>query len=128
MSFTVKKTYTFNTLAPAILGSSYKNAEMLGEISYEIAITRENIDLKYRQIYPVLPPNTTDSPKTQKYFIFRTETGQLVTLCEQWIDMASVQEVGGVNFTISFKDAEPADKNRIRSVLSAMGYTNFTIS
>ena len=128
MSFTVKKTYTFNTLAPAILGSSYKNAEMLGEISYEIAITRENIDLKYRQIYPVLPPNTTDSPKTQKYFIFRTETGQLVTLCEQWIDMASVQEVGGVKFTISFKDAEPADKNRIRSVLSAMGYTNFTIS
>lgn len=128
MSFTVKKTYTFNTLAPAILGSSYKNAEMLGEISYEIAITRENIDLKYRQIYPVLPPNTTDSPKTQKYFIFRTETGQLVTLCEQWIDIASVQEVGGVNFTISFKDAEPADKNRIRSVLSAMGYTNFTIS
>ena len=128
MSFTVKKTYTFNTLAPAILGSSYKNAEMLGEISYEIAITRENIDLKYRQIYPVLPPNTTDSPKTQKYFIFRTETGQLVTLCEQWIDMASVQEVGGVNFTVSFKDAEPADKNRIRAVLSAMGYTNFTIS
>lgn len=128
MSFTVKKTYTFNTLAPAILGSSYKNAEMLGEISYEIAITRENIDLKYRQIYPVLPPNTTDNPKTQKYFIFRTETGQLVTLCEQWVDMASVQEVGGVNFTISFKDAEPADKNRIRSVLSAMGYTNFTIS
>ena len=128
MSFTVKKTYTFNTLAPAIMGSSYKNAEMLGEISYEIAITRENIDLKYRQIYPVLPPNTTDSPKTQKYFIFRTETGQLVTLCEQWIDMASVQEVGGVNFTVSFKDAEPADKNRIRAVLSAMGYTNFTIS
>lgn len=128
MSFTVKKTYTFNTLAPAILGSSYKNAEMLGEISYEIAITRENIDLKYRQIYPVLPPNTTDNPKTQKYFIFRTETGQLVTLCEQWVDMASVQEVGGVNFTISFKDAEPADKNRIRAVLSAMGYTNFTIS
>lgn len=128
MSFIVKKTYTFNTLAPAILGSSYKNAEMLGEISYEIAITRENIDLKYRQIYPVLPPNTTDSPKTQKYFIFRTETGQLVTLCEQWIDMASVREVGGVNFTVSFKDAEPADKNRIRAVLSAMGYTNFTIS
>lgn len=128
MNFRVQKTYNFDTLAPAILGVKFKNAVMLGELSYELASARENIDLKYRQIYPVLPHGTPDSPKKQRYFIFRTESGPTVTLCDQWVNADTIEEVTGVNFEVKFTQALPEDINRIRDLISAAGYTNFTIS
>lgn len=128
MTFRVQKTYNFDTLAPAILGARFKNAVLLGEISYDLASSNENIALKYRQIYPVLPQGTSDDPKVQRYFTFRTESKALVTLCDQWIDMDTVEEVTGINFNVAFTQASPEDLNRVRDILLAAGYTNFKIA
>lgn len=126
--FRVQKTYTFDTLAPAALGSQFKNAVMLGELSYELAKGRENVDLKYRQIYPALPPGTPDDPTKARYFVFRTESGETTVLCDQWINMESIVEVTGVDFKVSFVQALPEDITRVRTLLTSAGFTNFTIN
>lgn len=128
MTFNVQSTYSFDTLAPAILGARFNRAVMLGELSFELAVKDANVLLHYRQIYPSLPPGTPDNPKLAKYFVFRTESGPLVTLCEQWIDLASVVLVEGINFTVNFTQGLPSDVNNIRDLLSAAGYNNFTIT
>lgn len=127
MTFRVQKTYSFDTLAPAILGSQFINATMLGELSYELAIGRENIALKYRQIYPALPPGTLDNPTKARYFVFKTESGETTVLCDQWINLDSVKEITGINFTVSFIQALPEDIVNVRQLLSAAGYNNFAI-
>lgn len=125
-----QNTYNFDTLAPGILPARFTNAVMLGEVSYELAVNHplENIALKYRQIYPVLPSGTPDSPEKQKYYIFRTELGEMVTLCEQWISLDTVRLVKSINFNVAFKNAQPEDITRVRDVLLSMGYNNFTIN
>ena len=128
MSFRVQQTYNFDTKAPAILGARFKNAVMLGELSHEMVAARENIDLRYRQIHPVLPQGTPVSPKKQRYFVFRTESGPLVTLCEQWINMETIEQVDWVSFEVRFPRVLPEDINRVRDILNAAGYTGFKIT
>lgn len=127
MTFRVQSTYSFDTLAPAILGSQFLNATMVGELSYELAMGRENVALKYRQIFPALPPGTTDSPTKARYFVFKTESGELTVLCDQWINLATVTEIKAVNFTVYFVQGQPEDIIVVRQLLSAAGFNNFTI-
>lgn len=128
MTFSVQSTYTFDTLAPAILGGRFTRAVMLGELSYELAMGRENVLMQYRQIYPSLPVGTPDTPKLARYYVFRTESGEMVVLCDQWIDLTSVVLVEGVNFSFHFVQGLPADVYAIRDLLTAAGYNNFTSS
>lgn len=127
MTFRVQKTYTFDTLAPAILGSQFINATMLGELSYELAMARENVALRYRQIYPALPFGTTDNPTKARYYVFKTESGPYVVLCEQWINMETVTEVGAIDFSVNFVNVPPEYISEVRQLLAAAGKINFNI-
>lgn len=130
MTFKTLKLYSFDTLAPAILGSQITNAIMLGEISYDIALKLEkgNLDLKYRQIYPALPVGTPDDPKKAAYFIFKIENGETIILCDYWINKSTIREISGVNINISFVNLNQESVEDIRQLLVASGYGNFTIT
>ena len=130
MTFKTLKLYSFDTLAPAILGSQIINATMLGEISYDIAVKLErgNLDLKYRQIYPALPQGTPDDPKKATYFIFKTENGETIILCDYWLNKSTIREISGVNINISFVNLNQESVEDIRQLLVASGYGNFTIA
>lgn len=127
MTFKVKSAYTFDTNAPAILGSQFINATMVGQLSYELAMSRENVGLLYRQIFPALPPGTPDDPENAVYYVFKTESGPYVVLCEQWINMDTVVEVSGVDFTVSFVNVPLGYITQVRQLLTAAGKVNFTI-
>lgn len=123
----LNKTFTFNTLAPSILGAQMKNAKLLGMMDYSTAITYDNIDLKFRQIYPVLPPNSPDQPESCIYYRFLSESGVKIVLADAWIDLTTVEVVEHINFQITLNDCSMADKDRIRDALNALGYQNFVI-
>ena len=126
--FSMKKVYNFSTLAPGILPSVYKNATMMAELSYEVALSTMGMTVaRYRQILPALPPGTPDNPELARYFMFKTQSGQTEILCEQWINMATIEEVTGVNFSVVFEQAGIVDIENVRALLSGAGYTNFVI-
>ena len=62
-TFEIGKTFTFNTRAPSVLGSIIKNAKLTSILDYDDAIKLDNIDLKFRTIYPLLPANTPPVPE-----------------------------------------------------------------
>lgn len=117
--------YTFNTLAPGILQAVVKNAKLKAVLDYETATKYDNIDLKYRQIYPQLPNGTPDSPSTCQYFLFKSESGENIIMADQWIDQGTIDTVEFINFTVNFSRASLSDMPRVRDALNALGNLNY---
>lgn len=124
---TIGTTYTFNTLAPSILGAIIQNAKLVSILDYETAIHFDTIDLKYRSIYPLLPPGTPDQPNTTIYYRFISESGESIIIAESWIDLSSVEEITFVNIQILLQQASLTDIPRIRNALNALGYSQYSI-
>jgi hypothetical protein len=127
MNLDIGKTYTFNTVAPSILGTSIKNAKLVAVLDYQTALSFDNIDLKYRSIYPLLPANTQDTPELNIYYRFQTESGEKIIMADIWIQESTIETIEHVNFQILFTQASMKDIPRIKDALNAMGYLNFQI-
>ena len=97
-------------------------------MAYESAKMFDNIDLKYRSIFPLLPSGTPDSPSTCTYYLFISESGEKIVFADQWMEESTITLVTGINFNVTFTGSSLDDMARIRDVLNAMGYTNFTIT
>ncbi len=121
------KVYTFNTLAPGILGIIVKNAKLLGIIDYDAAIAYDTIDLKFRTIYPLLPAGTPNQPRACAYYRFLSESGEKIVLADQWIDESTVEIIDHITFMVTFSGASIEDMSRVRDLLNAAGYTNYNM-
>lgn len=127
--FDINNSYSFQTLAPAVLGARYTQAIYAGELAFKHAILMQpNLLERYRRVYPSLPTGTADAAQSCSYHIFTTVSGDTVVLCEQWIDTASIEVIHGIDANISFKGLSTADPQRIRNILNEAGFVGqFTI-
>ncbi len=128
MNFVVGNTYSFNTLAPAVLGASFNNAKVIGVVGYEVAITMMNVDLKQRTIYPLLPSGTPSDPSKYTYLMLQTESNIKVVIAVEWIDINTVALVDSVTLEIIIPNVVSTDANEIRSMLTLLGYSGYTIT
>ena len=125
--FSLNKVYTFNTRAPGILGASIKNAKLISIMDYSTALTYDNIDLRFRTVYPALPNGTPDTPEACVYYRFKTESGENIIIADQWIDELSIEVIEHIRFQVTFEDSSIQDISRVRDSLNALGYSNYTI-
>lgn len=116
-------TYNLSTRAPGILGARLESARLEATLTYTVARKFENIDLMYRQIYPLLPSGTVDSVRACKYYLFSLPSKATVMLADQWIVEDSVELVDGIEFSFTFRGMSIDDLNRILLVVNTMGYT-----
>lgn len=126
LNLQINSTYTFSTLAPAILGAVIKNAKLEMSCGFETAMKFENVVVKYQQVYPALPPGAPITPVDVIFYRFITESGERILIAEPWIDSNSVVGVVHLNFTINIVNATNADKNNIRLALAHLG-VNFSM-
>ena len=125
LNLQIGSVYTFNTKAPAILGSQVKNARLEFSCNYEVAMKFENVDAKYRAIYPSLPIGTPVSPVGEVFHRFITESGARIFICESWID-GVVSSVTNLNCTIQLVNITTADRTKVIDSLRFLG-VNFSI-
>lgn len=121
VNFQINKTYTFNTLAPAILGSVFKNAVLESIHNYESASKIENVRVKYQQVYPALPVGSPSSPAGVTWYRFVTESGEKVMLADSMIDGSSASEVTGITFTVTVVNASSQDKANVAASMAHLG-------
>jgi len=124
----IGKVFTFDTNADAILGTSVINAKLIAICDYSTALTYENIDLKFRTIYPLLPIGTPDAPEACEYFIFKSESNQVFVLADQWINMGSIVVVDNIKIQVMLNTASVSDITVIRDALNSYGFINYTIT
>lgn len=127
LNLAIGKTYSFNTAAPSILGTIIKNAKLLAIFDYSTATTLDNVDLKFRAIYPLLPAGTPDSAESCIYYFFKSESGEKVVFADQWIVESTVEIIEHINFQVTFTDTSIGDISRVRDAINALGYTNYSI-
>lgn len=120
--------YTFNTLAPALLGATFKNAKFMAKMDYETAAVFDpNLDLKFRQIYPLLPPNTPDSPESCSYIRVLTESGEKIILAAIWIDENTIDTIEKIAFQVTFPSSSLKIMANVRDALNTLDAGVFTI-
>lgn len=124
----IGKSYNFHTQAPSILGTYISNAKCIGILDYTLANSYENIDLKFRQIFPLLPEGTSDTPESEIYYRLITESGEKIIMANLWIQQASIEIVEHISFKVTFDNASIQDISRVRDALNALGYTNYSIN
>lgn len=127
-NFEFGKKYTFNTLAPSILGATIKNHTVRGVFDFNTACSFDNVMLKHRQIYPLLPKTVQDNPTSFKYVLLESEAGIKRIVADVWIDENSIIEVTEIKATIEIQSVTSSDVQRISESLTLMGIVNFTIT
>lgn len=121
-------TYNFSTTAPGILGASVVSAKLIGILNYEMAKSFDSIDLKWRTIFPLLPTGTPDNPASFTFYYFQMQSGAKVVFAEPWIVASSVEVVQSYTAVATIHGLNQQDITYIRDAISALGYTDFTIT
>lgn len=127
-NFEIKGIYSFNTIAPAILGNAFTNVKVLGIIDSVLASQFISPHIRHADLYPFMPSGTPDDPTQYNYLMVQLASGEKTVLAMPWIDESSIQKITVTTITVTFSNASNADVERIREVLALNAFTNFTIS
>ena len=121
--------YSFNTLAPGLLGASFTNVKLVAETNYVIAKTMNlgNLDLLHAELFPYLPSGTPNNPTAYLYLVFQTPNNTLVLLGAPWIDQTSIASTNLGTLVVTIPNAGSNLIAPITASLSLMGITGFSI-
>ena len=126
-TFNLHKVYNFNTLAPAVLGTSFTNMKVKGIMSATEA-------MKYRDIYTLhnnlvnvitgLPQNVNDLT----FILLTNIDGVDTVLALEYVDSTTIVLVTSTNIRIDINNTTTADLGILRTRLLELGYTNINIT
>jgi len=123
----INRVYNFDTLAPSILGTTYKDMKVK-------AILSANEAIKYRDIYTLhnnlttailgLPQDVGDCT----YVLFEDRDNKKTVLALEYIDPFTITEVVTTNVRVELYNTDNLDVSVLRTRLLELGYNNFNIS
>jgi hypothetical protein len=129
----VGNSYTFNTIAPAILQGTYINAKLIAKGDYTVATSYANVNTLHNAIYPILINGATNlsiypnDPQAYEYYVFKLPSNIYVVLQSSWIVAASIQLVESLSLNITVNQLTSySDVTRILNAIATLGYTNIT--
>lgn len=121
-SYKLKAKYSFNTHAPAILGTSIRNATLTAILDYDVASGFTTPNTSHANIYPHLPAGTPNNPQKYTYLLFQLENGSKIVYANVWIDEATIRESTTSSITVVVENAVGGDEIKIRDMLALSGY------
>lgn len=126
--FDIGKTYTFNTLAPSILGATIENAKLVSIVDYDNVVKYENfIIAKYNNILSQLPNGTPTKPSLSIYYIFEKPSGDREVFSQYWVDEGTIVELQLVNLNVTITDVSIDKIALIRDLLLSAEISTFSI-
>jgi len=124
--FEINKLYDFTTIAPTILGNSFKKLKVFGITNAVDAIRYSDIHNTNEQILTMVG-NILPSVSTMTFIIFVNSDGEKVVLSLDWIDANSIQLITKTDLQITAIDISNIDMESIISVLKNLGIVNLDI-
>lgn len=127
-NFTIGGIYTFDTMAPALLGTTIENAKLLALLDYDVAAQFDNIDVRHASVRPMLPAGSAfDNPKNFSYLYLLTETGSRIVMAYPWIKEETISRKTNQAVVLTINDANANDAVKIRQMLALAGYHSVSI-
>lgn len=118
--------YTFNTKAPAILGTTISAASLVAIADYTTALKYENVAANHARIYPLLPLGTKSDYTKYVYLIFKVGD-KTRAFASEWIDYNSLAEVTETTAVFTISNCDPVQTDKIRKFIISLGL-NFTVT
>lgn len=118
--------YDIQLHAPAILGTGYKAATVLGLLDYSSAISLEDVSAIHANIYPLLPNGTAINPARLIYAKIRATSGETRVIALEWMSAQPVS-VSATVINVSITNVSQSKIPAIAAMLKANGYTSFSI-
>lgn len=127
MTFELKKSYNFSTLAPTLLGNQYKNMKVKAILTSSNALQYKDIATIHQQVKSSiagLPDSITDLT----YILFENTDNEETVFALEYIDADSITEVDSLNIRIEIGNCTVDDIAVLRTRLQELGYTSFKIT
>lgn len=128
MVYVIASHYSFNTLAPGILGSKYNNLLLVAQANYQLAIRHAPVSLRHKQILPILPPGTPSDPRTLSYLIFEDQNKETKVFATVWIDEPTVVKSDTGRISILIRNVNVGELTNISDTLRSIGLNDFDIN
>ena len=121
----VNKVYSFDTIAPFILGASFKNAKVISILSYSDAIKQQNVNNNFTTLSNMYPTAFTGtSIETSIFYKMVLPSGQEIILASQYINYMTLELAVSKSIRIDISDISNTDVDLIRQLLIERGYCN----
>lgn len=117
--------HNFSLYPNTILGTQFKNAQLLGEINHELAMRIVDVNQLHEQFYRNLPEGTPSDNTRYSYYHFRVK-GVDYVIADVWIVPGTPELTKGESYIIELENVERHQVTRIREQLTLLGIT-FTI-
>lgn len=124
--FNINKSYNFNTLAPTILGDSYKIMKVKAILTAREAVKYRDIQTLHIMLRPLINALPV-SPESCTFVLFENTDKEETLLAMEYIDIYSIVEVTKMNISIEVIGTTSDDVSILRNILLEYGYTNIQI-
>ena len=126
-NFSVGAHYTFDTVAPALLGATIKNAKLQAVVNFDFANTVDNVTMTHHRVRSYLPAGSAfDDPAAFAYLIVQTETGSRMAIAYPLIKESTISKITSTAATFTVLGIDSSDVIKIRNILALAGYNNIT--
>lgn len=118
--FNINHYYNFSLHTNPVLGTAFRNCLLVSIMSYQTALTYENIDGLQSQMKGYLPPGTLLDHTKYTYYLFKYR-GENLVIADKWIMPESIETAEGLDYTIRIQDATSRQIDLVRDQLSLLG-------
>ena len=114
--------FSFQVYPTAIIGNSFADVTMEGNISADIARAYGfDIYSMHANVYPTLPAGTPNDPTQYSYVMVRMANNERQIIGVPWIRQDSITISTGGTFQLTFSNKTQLDLERAIAALSANG-------
>lgn len=125
--FELRKTYNFNTKAPAILGEQYTLMKVLSILDYSQGLKYKDIVTEYEILRPIITA-LPDNVKDLTFILFEDINKEQHLYALEYIEPTTIIEVKAIDVRVDILGISTDDINIIKAKLQDLGYNNVTIS
>lgn len=117
--------YSFNTIAPTILQSEYKNMTLVGIMTGTEAAAHEDVYVIHNTIRSrIANANVPVSVADLTYYKFKTANGDYKYLASEYL--TGIQEVSTKSLVITIGNYTQSDYLLVKDALRSLGFENLT--
>jgi hypothetical protein len=123
---TVNQTYSFSTLSPAVLGSSFTNMRVKALMTVSEAIKYRDVSTLHTVLKNTIPALPDIGICT--FVLLENINKEKVVLAYEWLDINSITSVTTTNIRIDLLNVTSDDLAILRNRMLELGYVNFDIT
>jgi len=126
----VNKYYELQTIAPSVLGNTFKNIKLTKILNFQEAI-KEDTSLLYvnDNVYNSISQNPIPDIGDMTFYVFENANGDKIILSNSWIQPQSIVELSKISLlTISVTNVTHEDNLIIQDMLRNLGFNNFSVT